>query len=327
MTYNNVNIELSIIIPVYGVEKHIEQCARSLFEQSLKDNIEFIFVDDASTDHSIEILKRVIDDFPNRKKQIKIIHHNKNQGLPQARKTGIYAAKGKYVIHCDSDDWLTTQAYENLLDKAKNDNADIVICDYYEAFENINKHCHQTINQPTLLADILMRKASGSVWNKMVKRTLYDEKIIYPTAGMGEDLVLTHQLIYRAKKISYLPEALYYYRQNPESMSRDICNHKAKKRFNELYENTELLFSIIELEQLKLPKYVRIFRQLIAKFELNIIKGTKEGRSLFKSIYPLNPFSIIFIKEIPWIYKLLYSIVSIGLYPLYYRLKIYRRRI
>lgn len=321
MESNNKNIDLSIIIPIYGVEKHIERCARALFEQSLKENIEFIFVDDASPDRSIELLNRVIDDYPNRKSQIRIIKHTINKGLPLARKTGIKEAKGEYIIHCDSDDWVSIYAYEKLLNKARSENAEIVICDYFEVYKNFNKYCSQIINPPTIITDILMRKASCSLWNKLVKRTLYDNDIIYPSSGMGEDLVLTHQLIYKAHSISYLPEALYYYRQSPESMSRDISISKAKKRFNELLDNTELLFRIFEREQLKIPKYVHIFRQLIVKFELNAIQNTREGRKLFKLIYPISPLAIVFIKEIPSIYKLLYLSLSIGIYPIYNRIK------
>lgn len=98
--------KVSVIIPVYGVEKYIERCVRSLFEQTL-DDIEYIFVDDCCLDRSIEILDNVIKEYPNRRTDIKIVHHKENKGLAQARQSGIKVATGEYFVHCDSDDWVT----------------------------------------------------------------------------------------------------------------------------------------------------------------------------------------------------------------------------
>ena len=97
------NPKVSIIVPIYGVEHFIERCARSLFEQTL-DGIEFIFVNDSTPDNSISILLRVLEDYPNRQNQVRIVQHEVNKGLPFARQTGIRLAKGEYIAHCDSDD-------------------------------------------------------------------------------------------------------------------------------------------------------------------------------------------------------------------------------
>lgn len=109
--------KVSVIIPVYGVEKYIERCARSLFEQTLVD-MEFIFVNDSTKDNSIDILLKVINEYPQRKNQIKILHHEVNKGLPAARQTGIKVAKGDYIAHCDSDDWVTSNAYQEMYETA-----------------------------------------------------------------------------------------------------------------------------------------------------------------------------------------------------------------
>lgn len=98
-------IKVSVIIPVYNVEKYIEHCARSLMEQTLMD-IEYIFVDDCTPDHSMEILQRVLTDYPERLESIRIIHHTQNSGLATVRNTGLQIAQGEYIIHCDSDDWV-----------------------------------------------------------------------------------------------------------------------------------------------------------------------------------------------------------------------------
>ena len=121
--------KVSIIVPVYGVEKYIERCACSLFEQTL-DDLEFIFVDDSSPDDSIEKLQTLILKYPNRIPQVRIIRHDVNRGLPAARQTGIRVASGDYIIHCDSDDWIDLDLCETLYLKASENSSDVVIYNY-----------------------------------------------------------------------------------------------------------------------------------------------------------------------------------------------------
>ncbi|MBO5667722.1 MAG: glycosyltransferase family 2 protein, partial [Lentisphaeria bacterium] len=91
-----MDIKVSVCIPVYGVEKYIERCARSLFEQTMRDGIEFIFVNDCTPDKSIEILEQILSEYPHRQEQTKIIHHKQNGGLVAARNTGLAHASGEY---------------------------------------------------------------------------------------------------------------------------------------------------------------------------------------------------------------------------------------
>ena len=97
-------LKVSVIIPVYKVEAFIERCARSLFEQTLKEDVEPPFVDVVSPVYSFSYIHQCLDDYPERKQQTKILVHSQNQGLPSARNTGLQVASGKYVFHCDSDD-------------------------------------------------------------------------------------------------------------------------------------------------------------------------------------------------------------------------------
>ena len=113
--------KVSVVVPVYNVCLYIERCARSLFEQTI-DSIEYIFVNDCTQDESIDILKRVIEDYPNRKDQIQIIENRKNRGLWYSRKVGMKLATGDYVIVCDSDDWLDLNAYELMYEQAEEKN-------------------------------------------------------------------------------------------------------------------------------------------------------------------------------------------------------------
>ena len=119
-------MSVSVVIPVFKVRNFIERCATSLFEQTLED-VEYIFVDDASPDDSIEILKECLERYPKRKAQVQILTHEQNKGLPAARNTGLAVATGEYVFHCDSDDWVESTMLEDLYVTAIQNSADICV--------------------------------------------------------------------------------------------------------------------------------------------------------------------------------------------------------
>ena len=155
--------KVSVIIPVYGVENYIERCARSLFEQTL-DEIEYLFINDCTQDNSIDVLKKVLKEYPSRQSQVIIHHMDKNSGQAVVRQWGMTHARGEYIIHCDSDDWVSFEMYEKMLDFAKDKNYDIVYCDYYSS-DGTNKN---RVIQKT--KSVLLQ---GPVWNKIVKRSIY----------------------------------------------------------------------------------------------------------------------------------------------------------
>lgn len=223
-------VRVSVIIPVYGVEQYIERCATSLFEQTL-DDMEFIFVNDCTKDNSIEKLKEVIEKYPQRKDSIQIINHNENLGLPTARRTGLGYAHGEYTAHCDSDDWVETNAYETLYNEAVKNKADLVWCDYYRSDGNY-KVLISTSNQPKLM--------QGPVWNKLIKTSLYKEDITFPTANKAEDGALLTQLSYYSQKRTYVSQPLYYYFLNPDSMCGNISEDACLKKMSQEMDNVLL---------------------------------------------------------------------------------------
>ena len=118
--------KVSIVVPIFGVEKYIERCARSLFEQTY-DKIEFIFVNDGTKDRSMEILESLIDEkFSHLKERIVIIN-KENGGLPSARKAGLECAEGEYVLFADSDDWLDTNAVAKVMTVAERTGAALAL--------------------------------------------------------------------------------------------------------------------------------------------------------------------------------------------------------
>lgn len=232
--------KVSVIVPIYKVEKFIRHCAQTLLEQSLLD-VEIIFVDDCTPDNSINVLRDLIKDYPGKENFVKIIRHETNKGLPSARNTGLQFATGEYVFHCDSDDWLEKNALELLYNKAKEDSADIVWCDWFLSFQDNERHMSQqtqiseVASGTAILKLMLGGKIKYNVWNKLIKRSLYvDNGITFPDGyGMGEDLTIMKLFVF-AERVTYLNKALYHYvRLNNEAFtSNTTSQHLEQLKYN-----------------------------------------------------------------------------------------------
>ena len=228
---------VSIIIPIFKVRNFIERCVCSLFEQTLTD-VEYIFIDDASPDDSIDILKACIERYPERKEQVQVLVHEQNQGLPAARNTGLAVAKGEYVFHCDSDDFVEKDMLEEMYKAAKGKDADMVYCDFYLSFEKNERYmsnpAYDTAEDMFKLG-LLGGNMKYNVWNKLVRRSLYtDNDIIFPAGhAMGEDMTMM-RLAACAKSVAYVPKAFYHYvKLNANAYSATMSDrHKVDIRFN-----------------------------------------------------------------------------------------------
>ena len=276
--------KVSVIVPVYKVAKFIERCARSLFEQTLQD-IEFIFVDDATPDASISIIQTVLAEYPNRMKQVKLITHECNKGLPAARNTGLKTALGEYVFHCDSDDFVEPDMLEKLYNTAKDEMVDIVWCDWFLSFEKNERYMKQPqyLSAMEALKGMLTGAMKYNVWNKLIKRELYQRYLIrFPEGyGMGEDMTIIMLFAY-AGKVKYIPHAFYHYvKLNSNAFSQTYSEH----HLVELKHNTQ---RIVEFIQNKfghtLDKELSFFK-LEVKFPFLII-GNKKKYKLWKEWYP-----------------------------------------
>ena len=170
--------EVSVIIPIYKVEKYIERNVRSLMEQTL-GNMEFVFVDDCSPDNSVSILMKTLKYYPSRKNQVKIIHHEKNMGLPSARVTGFLNSTGRYIAHCDSDDWVDANMYMAMLEAANKYDADVVSCDFFMAFPDhtdIYKSNHWEADNKKNL-QLYISSLWTVLWKLLISRKVYDRLI------------------------------------------------------------------------------------------------------------------------------------------------------
>lgn len=206
---------VSVIIPVFNVAPYIEKCARSIFEQTLK-NLEIIFIDDCSTDNSVEIIKDTLSDYPQRKSQTRIIRMSSNSGLAAVRRHGIIEAIGDYIIHCDGDDWVDSELYQRMYEGVTLNNADIAVCDLiYEFYDNsVTRNVSITSDSPyRIIKNWYAHTIHMSCCNKLVRRCIYIDNNVLPCAGinMWEDNDLMTRCFYYSNKIVKIDDAAYHY--------------------------------------------------------------------------------------------------------------------
>lgn len=220
---------VSILVPVYGVEKYIERCARSLFEQTF-ENIEYVFVDDCGSDKSVDILKRIIELYPSRKPNVRIIRHKQNRGLAAARNTAVENAGGDFILHVDSDDYVDLDFVKKMVAKQEKNDADIVSSDC--VCESLYKkdiiRCSRTISPQELALRCIFGKDLINIWGRLIRKKLYVENNIYVKEGlnMAEDYQVISRLAYYARKVDYIENSFYHYMNTNENSYSLVFNEK-----------------------------------------------------------------------------------------------------
>lgn len=212
---------ISVIIPVYQVEKYLNKCIDSVVGQTYK-NLEIILVDDGSTD----LCPKICDEWKKKDDRIKVIH-KKNGGLSDARNEGLKEATGEYIGFVDSDDFIAPVFYELLYEIIVKESADIVECDrkigngsetIEESFdEDINYSYNSFSREDALKKLILEKELKQTVWNKLYRKDII-EGITFEKGKLHEDEFFTYRVFGRAKKIISLDSKLYYYLQRDNSI-------------------------------------------------------------------------------------------------------------
>lgn len=225
--------KVSIIIPVYGVEKYLRQCLDSVVGQTLQD-IEIIVVDDGSPDKSYKIYQ----EFAKKDDRVRFTR-KENGGVAKARNIGFSMAKGDYVIFIDSDDWMTENACELLYNEAVKTNADLVVADVYVNHENgVNERIHlfdesfvtedqsfireykraiiaYPYNPRPYNGRCICATGLGGPWNKLIRKSLIDENNLSFDSyvkGIYDDCLFSLEVLAHVKKMAYVQEVVYYYR-------------------------------------------------------------------------------------------------------------------
>lgn len=234
-----MNKKISIIVPIYNVEKYIEKAIESIINQTYK-NLEIILINDESKDKSIEICKKYIK----QDKRIKVINQ-KNKGLSGARNTGLENATGEYIMFIDPDDTYELDACENLYNEIENTDADYVIANYRNMDEDdtkwenpafdINKYnkMEVSIDEPTKCFYVM----NSGVWNKIFKKKFLDEiKVKFVEKTPAEDAIFTTYCFIKAQKVYYIPDVVYNYRLRESDSISSNCSREYFLGINRAYK-------------------------------------------------------------------------------------------
>lgn len=283
---------ISIIVPIYNVEKYLKKCIDSILNHSFSD-FELILVDDGSPDNCGEIC----DEYAKKDNRIKVIH-KKNGGLSDARNAGIEIAEGKYLAFIDSDDYIEDDMFEVLYKNIVEYNADMSVCGYYTCYKNTNiRNTEDNELKVMNVEDAIghVHKISPGAWNKLYKKEVFNN-IRYPIGRLNEDVFILMDLLNNCSTIVFDPQPKYYYIQRQNSITKmkfddrkwdcvrawelnleyTIKNYPSKREIIEykyIGSNIYILDTLIMMNNYKsLEDYKRI-KKFIRKNILMIIKN------------------------------------------------------
>ncbi len=318
--------KVSVIIPVWNSENYIERCSRSLFEQTL-DDIEFIFINDHTQDSSIDKLLDVINEYPQRKEQVQILHLPSNMGQARVRKLGILNASGDYVINCDSDDWVDLNTYKLLYDYAVDNDIDILFHNYYitDGVNNTYIENESDFNNcSNVIKDILSGKFKGSLCLTLIRRSLFaNSSFIFPRHNMTEDSTALVQLLSCFPKIGHLSDPLYYYLQNNNSITKLMTEKQCKSRFKDCVGNTQLLEAFFQQNNIMEYKDEMVLKRIDSMNQLLPCINSPGVLRMWKDAFP-NMLATVYKANIPMRVKVKFMAIYGGIYPLYHKLKGYK---
>ncbi len=283
-------MDISVIVPIYNVEKYIERCLRSLFSQTKIGGVEFILVNDATPDGSMDIVSRLIKEYSFL--DIKVLNKEVNEGLASARKSGIELAIGEYIMHIDSDDWCESTMLEDLYNKAKEDDADIVGSDFY-FYEKDDEVVYKENPLPTSNIECLQLlllyddKVWPAIWQKMIKNNLYRDNNLVDFHPVGinysEDLITSTKLFFFAKKIVYLPKAYVHYTYNKNSVSRRFIDAKIRKELYLAKSNVNIFLS----ERIYDTQVLEALNCMKIKEKMKLVYNTRgEEQRFYSKVWP-----------------------------------------
>lgn len=299
-------MKISVIIPVYNVEKYIERCLNSILRQTFQD-FEIVVVNDCTPDRSMDIVYR----FAKKDMRFVIVEHERNKGLMWARYSGYQIARGDYFVFCDSDDCMPDRALELLLTAIENSNDDIVIGAFrkwitLDLSKILRPHLRYGNNSEAVLRSMLKREINFSMCGKIFRRYLFDssELPLLENQINGEDAMLLSYLVHKSISISYIPSVVYDYMYNPSSATRNVYSDS---QIMQIIRSGSYLVSICSnypgLEQIQNKSSIRGVVSLLFKHKCRF--------SLIKSMYDLLERSYVFS------FKYLFKYYSLMAFPIY----------
>lgn len=265
---------VSVIVPVYNVEKYLGRCIESILGQTYCD-FELILVDDGSTDASGEIC----DEFALLDKRIKVIHQ-KNQGQAVARNNALDVAEGEFFAFVDSDDYIHPQMYEKLLENAKKSNAQISVGGYRNVYDHNCIEQYEVFESPITIwkgKDFLthclidgVEKKPWVLWDKIFHRSCF-EGVRMPQGRIYEDNAIVYKILYEAKTIVDCKSPYYYYYQNPEGT---VNQQFKEKHLDWLLVSQEMIdYFAVKRDSVLLDKVNRMYMYALEDMYRKVQKG------------------------------------------------------
>ena len=282
---------ISVIVPVYNLEKYLVRCIESIIGQTYK-NLEIILIDDGSTDTSGQI----IDEFKKKDNRIKVIH-KENGGESNARNTGLRMATGEYIAFCDCDDWMDPDMYETLAWELNQENIDMAASGWYKETDSSSQEIRnalpvnsQVFGRDELLKYLYMRdsyRGFAYMWDKLYKREILKDKdgnwiLFREDLRLGGDVLYLAEVALNVKRAKYVDRAFYHYYQRDESG----CHTKDVTKLREWLKAYELILQRFEEEQIdyKTKDYVKRFLAYHSSnaTEIAAVQGQKEAQKEFQ---------------------------------------------
>lgn len=290
--------KVSVLIPVYNVEKYVRRCIDSVLNQTMQEGVEVIIVNDCTPDGSMEKIFEALRAYEEshaegERVSVRVVVHDTNRGQVAARNTAMSYATGDYVTFIDSDDWVEPSIFEDMYRRAVKENADIVTANYWQDTElSVGKECFQCLGRDPLEA-LLFIRVRACLWSKLFRRSLFTNSGLHQhfSVTLGEDFIMTVQLFCKATKIIHLPKAYYHYIVRGGSMSHTVSTINMQsllylQRFTIGYFKEKVIYD----------KYLAgiAFRIIYWQFELLLATKGKAQRQLLRNYRELlSPAAII----------------------------------
>lgn len=280
-------VKVSVIVPVYNANKYLQRSICSLMEQTL-DDVEFIIIDDGSQDGSADIIREIVNTYPARINQVNLIVRE-NRGVAATRAQGVDLATGEYIIHFDSDDWARLDMLELMYEKAKQDNADIVVCNYFDVFKDTRVEVWQDVPEKgtDCVSNLLLEHIGNANWNKLVRRAVFTSNAINFVSGldMGEDFLVSLRLFLVADKVSHIPVPLYFYNKDNESALTKNYTEKLLEDISKVACHASTIIdecALSEQHEFAINKFKLNVRSLFIVYSNGDAEIAKKGLNLFK---------------------------------------------
>lgn len=302
--------KVSIGVPIYNRETYIKQCVSSLFDQTYA-NIEYVFVDDCSTDNSIGILEQLLEKYPERKNSVRIIHHEVNGGLWKARNSCIENMTGDFFMFCDADDWIDRDAVSNLV-KIESENHSPVVCTpLYENTEKGQYSIEFNIKdrEEFDLNNIPLDVQHFSLCGKLFQGELFKENELRVFDGVNcwEDLCIVSRIFAITKNVILINGPFYHYRKTEqESLTRS----KNKTILEQHLVCAEKLIEWFK-ENRKEQDYAEFLKFLKFTAKIKMLRGRDKQVKRWKETYPESNVGILRYRFVPFGYKILFMAVRL----------------